>query len=357
MRTVLSRKVDLEPSPLLRAGLLLIATVSAVGLCVILKDILLLAFLGLILSIWLSFPIAFLSKWMPRGIAVFATLFLLLIGISGLGSMVFPKLANQSKSVLEKLPKAVNRVEGWLSQVTEKVPVAQLQQSEKVKEHLGDRFEKWTETGIGALVPAAKGILTGAAGAVFVFVLAAFLAYQPKIYHQGLRQLVPKNRENIFDEAYLRLANGCKRWMLGILCSMTIMGTFTLIGLTVAGIENAFFLAILTFLGTFVPYVGAIASAFPGLLIGLSQSFSHFLFACLVYLGVHIVEGYLVQPLIMKRVVDVPPAVLLIGQAIVGTLFGLLGVIVAAPILVFLNILIQYLYVEQFLNKAPHPER
>ena len=79
-------------------------------------------------------------------------------------------------------------------------------------------------------------------------------------------------------------------------------------------------LGILTFLGTFVPYVGAIASAVPGLIVGLAQSPMHFVYALLVYIGVHLVEGYMVSPYIMKRSVHLRPGWLLFWQLLQGQL-------------------------------------
>jgi predicted PurR-regulated permease PerM len=134
---------------------------------------------------------------------------------------------------------------------------------------------------------------------------------------------------------------------------MTIMGTLTAIGLKIAGIEEWFLLGVLTFLGTFVPYVGAVASAVPGILAALAQSPRHALWAAVVYLGVHIVEGYLVEPLVMRRAVEVKPALLLFGQGLFSAVFGLMGTVVATPLIVCAQTLIDYLWVERKLAKTP----
>jgi predicted PurR-regulated permease PerM len=75
-----------------------------------------------------------------------------------------------------------------------------------------------------------------------------------------------------------------------------------------------------------------------------------------VYLSVHIVEGYIVQPFIMKRAVELKPVVLLMGQAIMMTLFGILGAVVAAPLMVCIQIALEYLYIERTLEKGQSPQ-
>jgi predicted PurR-regulated permease PerM len=142
----------------------------------------------------------------------------------------------------------------------------------------------------------------------------------------------------------------------GIVIAMALMGGLTAAGLAAVGIEQWLLLGVLTFLGTFVPYVGAIASAVPGLLAGLAQSPRQFLLAGAVYVGVHLVEGYLVQPLIMRRAVEIRPALLLFGQGVFGAVFGLLGTIVATPMLVCIQALTGYLWVERRIDKDPKTE-
>jgi predicted PurR-regulated permease PerM len=193
-----------------------------------------------------------------------------------------------------------------------------------------------------------------AGGIVIVIVLAAFFAHDPRTYRDAVRMLVPRSAEEVYDATWEKLQIGLRHWVRGILVSMTIMGIVAAVGLKIAGIQSWAVLGALVFLGTFVPYVGAIASSIPGLLLGLAHSGSQFLAALCVYLGVHIIEGYLVQPFVMRRAVIIQPAFLLIWQLVMGTLCGLLGIIVATPLLVCVQIVVGEVYVRRKLGKSPH---
>ena len=105
-----------------------------------------------------------------------------------------------------------------------------------------------------------------------------------------------------------------------------------------------------------MPYVGAVSSSVPGLLVGLSQSPHHFFLALGVYVGVHVIEGYVVQPYVMRRAVEANPALLLFFQALMGALFGLLGLMVAMPLLTVLQITVTTLWIERRLHKKPPTE-
>jgi predicted PurR-regulated permease PerM len=337
----------LNDKPRVRLLLLLVS----LGLVVIVRDVLLLGFLGILLAVFMSYPVGFLSKWCPRGIAVLIVLFTMLGATVGVSVAMFPQMSEQIQSTFTRLPEAANQIEDWYLRVKKRSSIEQLPQGSKIVNRLGDRLGKMVEAGAAALIPAAKGAVVLVASVVFILVIAAFLVYQPESYKKSTRKLFPMNYVEVFDESYCRLARGLRHWVAGILVAMLIMGLFTAIGLAIAGIDNWLFLGFLTFLGTFVPYLGAISSAIPGLIMGLSQSPVHFLYACFVYLGVHLVEGYIVEPLIMRRAVEIKPAVLLVGQAIFGTLFGIVGIVVAAPFLVCIQVSLEYLYVERYLKK------
>jgi len=84
----------------------------------------------------------------------------------------------------------------------------------------------------------------------------------------------------------------------------------------------------------------------------MTQSSTHLLYAAGVYLGVHIVEGYLIAPLVMRRAVEIKPALLLAGQGSLAAIFGIPGAVVATPLIVCVQTLVQYLWVERRLGKG-----
>ena len=355
-------------------GLILIAVVATAAAAWIGKDVLMLGFLAVLIGVVFSFPVGWLSKVMPRGLAVMLTL-LVFIGLFVLlGWLAADPLSEQVHALREGAPKALKGAKEWLSKLQgegggsggaeagagqgggaqggSQAGGAQ-GGSQAGGQQAGGKAgapEMAAKVGEKAL-PALLALVGGATSIVLVIVLGAFLVYQPEVYRKGFRSLIPREHEAVFDEAWRRVAVALRRWVGGILVSMAIMGGLTAAGLAVAGIKEWLLLGVLTFLGTFVPYVGAIASAVPGLLAGLTQDRTHFLYAAGVYLGIHLVEGYVVQPLIQKKANEVQPALLLFGQGLFGAVFGLMGTVVASPLLVCGQVLVDYLWVERRLGK------
>jgi len=321
----------------MKTGVKLVILVAVLALAWLAHRVILLAFFALVLAVVLSFPVRWLSRLMPRGGAVMVLVVLILGAFTGAVLLGAPALSKQVEDAKETAPRALKKARQWLSE----------KGATQVEEKAGQAAQKASEVA----VPALLGVVSATTEAVLVLVLALFLVAAPDTYRKGVRRLFPREQEPVFDEAYERTGESLRKWVGGILVSMTIMGTLAAVGLAIAGIHDWLLLGLLTFAGTFVPYVGAVASAIPGLLIALSQSPRHVLYALAVYLGVHLVEGYLVQPLVMKRAVEIKPALLLAGQGVMAAIFGLMGTIVATPALVCGQTLVEDLWVKRKLGK------
>lgn len=96
-------------------------------------------------------------------------------------------------------------------------------------------------------------------------------------------------------------------------------------------------------------------SAIPGLLLALAVAPGTALWALVVYVVVQQVEGNVIQPLVQREIVSVPPAFTLFGMVAAGLLFGFLGLLFAAPGAVVAYVLLKRLYVGQVLDESARP--
>ena len=101
---------------------------------------------------------------------------------------------------------------------------------------------------------------------------------------------------------------------------------------------------------TFIPYLGPILAAIPATLIALSQSFETALWVVGLYTIVQGVENYLVTPIVQGRAVSLPPALLIAAGALLAVLFGVIGVLLATPLIVCTMICIQAFYVQDVIG-------
>ncbi len=113
---------------------------------------------------------------------------------------------------------------------------------------------------------------------------------------------------------------------------MVVVGILTYIGLLILGIPLAFSLSVLTALLSFIPNLGPVLSFLPAGLVALTLGWEVVLSVVILYIIVQVIESNAVTPVIEKRMVSTPPALLLGSQVILGTVFGFIGLLLAAPI-------------------------
>lgn len=193
-------------------------------------------------------------------------------------------------------------------------------------------------------------VTTVATNLVVVMFGALFLAAQPKLYRKGLLILIPRSRRELGGEALDDSGRALKLWLVGQLISMGIVGVLTMAGLWLAGVPTPLALGILAGLMDIVPYVGPVFAAIPGLLLALLEGPETALWALVVYVTVQQIEGNIILPLVQRRMVTLPPALTIFAILAGGVLFGVMGVLLAAPLLVVIYVLVKRLYVREALD-------
>jgi predicted PurR-regulated permease PerM len=127
---------------------------------------------------------------------------------------------------------------------------------------------------------------------------------------------------------------------------MLVLGGLLFLGMTIIGLNFAIGFAVFSAFMTVIPNYGSVISAIPPILAGLAQSPGKALLVLIVYLIVNQIEGNLILPLIMARTVEMHPALVTIGLLVMAALFGLIGVLIAIPLLSLTIILVQALWIE-----------
>lgn len=325
----------------------------AFALVVALRDVWQMTFLGVVLAVLWSFPVGFLSRFMPRGVATIASLLVFFAVAGTLTPVLVAPLIEEARQAEQKIPEAMSRAKTWLKH--QHGTGNSIQPAQEFADGIEQKTRKIEQQIMDGIGPALLKATSFGSSAAFIFVIALFFVFEPDTYRKFLRSAVPPAYEKDYDELWGRVGAGLRKWVGGILVSMAIMGTLTAIGLNLIGIDNWLLLGALVFAGTFVPYIGALATAVPGLLMALAVSPEKFALAALVYSGVHVVEGYIVDPYVMRRAIRIQPAVLLVWQVTMGLALGIFGFVIATPLYVCLKTAFDYLYVERGLGKRAFP--
>lgn len=216
-------------------------------------------------------------------------------------------------------------------------------------------------------ITSAVGVGIGAIGNLVVIAfLGLYVAISPGVYRSGALRLLPSDRRgragSVLDEAGQTL----RWWVLGQLVAMSAVAVLSFVGLLVIGMPWALTLALQAGLFAFIPYLGPFIGGAVIVVAALAQSPTMALWAFGVYALVQAAESYVIEPLVQRRAVSVPPALLIGSLVILGILFGIWGLALGAPLAAVLRVLVQKLWVEDVLgdsdragdgpeNEAPAP--
>ncbi|MFC3106068.1 AI-2E family transporter [Salinisphaera aquimarina] len=335
-------------------ALITIATLILIGFLWAISSALLLVFAAFLVAVALDGLGRLLQRLLPisRHLAVIVTSAALAIGLGAafaLGSM----------NVVAQAPQLQKQVSQSIDQIS-----AQFKSYQVAQNLLDEAGGDATQSGSSAnklstqltheLSDAASLTVTTLTDFFLIVIIGLYLALDPRLYQKGLVRLFPPDQRQRVADIGNEATNAVRRWLTGRFVSMTVVGVVSAIGLAVIGIPFALLLGLIAGLLTFVPYLGAIVSAVPALLVAGLHGYNALIYVAVLYLSLHIVEGYVLAPLIQKRAVSIAPGFLLIAQTLGGAIAGLLGIALATPIALVIAVIVQLAYVRDVIGEEPH---
>ena len=346
--------VTARPTPIListrtRTALLL-AVVVLVGLVVwYVPSVLSTVVGGFALALALSFPVRWLSRLMPRGLAILVT-FLALVGVVAVAVLTLVPLAGrQIASLAESAPAIANASERYLSDALNVLqdrgllPSDPEDSAQRVRDTLTNAVQTVGKNALGGALNVVTGTVGFALtlfGVVFVGVYllvdvrrfkAAFLSAAPHHYRRDMKTLW---------EAF---GYSLSKYLGGLVLVLLIQGAVSSVGLFLLGVPYALALGAFVSVTAVIPYLGAWISAVPAVIVALTAvSPTVALLTALLFLGIQQLEGNFLTPKIQGDTLRVHPILVFLAVVIGGGLAGIVGVIVAVPSLAVVRVLFDF---------------
>jgi predicted PurR-regulated permease PerM len=313
-------------------------------------DVILLVFAAVLLAIFLR-GLADLVNYGRRlsdTASVLLVSALLVVISAGAVSLLAPDIAGQYRHLRAELPLSWLKIADYLQQFGwGQTILAQLPDNTEIKRRIAD-------VDLSALLSRVGGYFSttvGAVGNFFVMVLlAVYFASEPKLHTDGLSKIFPVGLRPRVSEVIGAVGATLQWWLLGKLLSMLFIGILTWIGLSVLGVPLALTLGLIAGLLSFIPNFGPIFSAVPAILLAFVDSPIKALYVLILFVVVQLIESNLVTPYIERRTVELPPALTVVAQIMLGVTIGGLGLVLATPILAVVMVLVGKIYIENVLG-------
>jgi predicted PurR-regulated permease PerM len=323
---------------LITLTLVILAAIAWRGIHVLLE-----AFAGVLFGLFLSA----LADWLHQktrlryGWSLAVVLVVLVVLIAGGCWLLASRMAIQLRDLVKELPATLDNLEKYLQEHPPGRVIIEVTHAEKPSAWAGALLHG------GAVF---SNVLEFSEAVIVILVVGIFGAAEPDVYKAGLFHLVPRRHRDRAGQAVDAVTFNLRHWLVGQVVLMIVMAVTTAITLTLLGIPFALALGTIVGVMEIIPYLGAWLSAIPAALIALTVSPFHLVMVLILFLALHVLEGYVLLPLIQRRAVHLPPALTLVVQVLLGELLGILGLFVAAPLTVVGVVLVKMLYIEDTLG-------
>lgn len=297
------------------------------------RDVLVAVGLAIIISSAFDPPVSYLERQrIPRILGTLGLFLITVLIIALVAYTIVPLAIFEVNNLLANLNKASGAVFDIL-------------QSSQVIETLNQSLSHLSNALIAgniSLADIVSNFLGGAFLALSVFVLSFYLTLGKDGVEKFLTAVLPAAYEDQVLSIYTSVRRKIGRWFEGQVFLSLAMGVLVFLGLWLLGVKYSLTLGILAGILELVPYVGPIFAGSMTILITLTNGTSTMaLYALILFIGIQQLEHHILVPAVTKYTTSLNPVVVLIALLAGGQTFGFIGLVLAVPVAVFVQEIVE----------------
>ena len=304
----------------------------AVALVVLMIQPIMIICAGLVLAILFDGGVRLLGRVLPiaRGWRLLIVVIGVVLFLAGTSYLLGVGVLHQVEQLRDTVQQQSVRVTSYLTQQGLMPGASDMSGIARQAMSSVGRLTSWVGTAVGV-------VTTG----FFMLALGLFFAAEPRMYERGVQWLVPRAARPEFALTTERIAFTLRRLFAGKLMGMAAEGVLTFIALWLGGVPLALLLGIITGVLAFIPNIGSFISGVLMIAMGFSAGSDTGLWALGTWLFIQAFDGYILNPTVARRTVDMPPALTLGAQILASALFGLLGLALADTFVVVAKVALE----------------
>lgn len=301
-----------------------------------LRDLVLLVLTAIIIASAIEPGVAFFVRHRLPRVAAVTFMYLAVFGsLFGVVYAFFPPILDDAQSFLSAAPQYLNTLnlpEPLAAFATPSQLAGGTNQAQSIFDTLLAFRSAFTDAS-GGTVRVVSTFFGGIFALILVIVLSFYFAIQETGVDDFVRLVTPHKHEEYMVDLWLRAKKKIGLWMQGQLLLSLIVGIIVYLGLLILGVPYALLLAVLAAVLDLIPIFGSFIAGVLAVIVAFSSGgFGMAVIVAGLFFVVNQFEAHLIYPLVVNKVVGIPPLLVILALIIGGSLAGFLGVLLSVPL-------------------------
>lgn len=302
-------------------------------------------FIGFVIA-WLLDPLATkLSTKMPRVVACILTYLIIFGSLILILAFTVPTLSSSVSEIVNVIPDIVDNAQDFASDVLEKF--GDSKQVESYKNTMLDKIESvgadFASTLPNSIWNFGKGVISGATSIVLGLMIGFYLLFDFRKFQGHLLSIIPKRWHSNTKDLMGRINGKLRSYVGGVLLVCFLVFITQSIGFSLAGLKAPLLFALFCAITDVIPYIGPWIGGAPAVIVGFTIDPMVGVFCLVSVLVCQLLENNFYQPLIMGKTMKLHPVTIMLGLLLFNYFFGMIGMIVATPVIATIKIIFEFI--------------
>ena len=304
-------------------------------------------FIGFVIA-WLFNPLVVKleNRGWNRAVASMVIFLVFILIIFAFFSMLIPTIYTQLNDLIASLPGIFNSLKNWITNFlnnfnsSDMVDVASIEANIfKSMEDLGTNIT----TNLPSMIMNIVGVVFSGLGTMAIsLVVGLYLLFDFNNATDHLLKYIPKTHKYEIETLINQIGEELRKCVRGTLTIACMVFVCDSLGFALAGLKAPILFGLLCGITDLIPYIGPYIGGAAAVIVGFSQNPMTGIIVLSVAVIVQLIENYVLQPVVMSKTVELHPVTIIIGVLIFGHFFGIIGMILAMPIMSLIKVVYRF---------------
>ena len=304
-------------------------------------------FIGFVIA-WLFNPLVVKleNRGWNRAVASMVIFLVFILIIFAFFSMLIPTIYTQLNDLIASLPGIFNSLKNWITNFlnnfnsSDMVDVASIEANIfKSMEDLGNNIT----TNLPSMIMNIVGVVFSGLGTMAIsLVVGLYLLFDFNNATDHLLKYIPKTHKYEIETLINQIGEELRKCVRGTLTIACMVFVCDSLGFALAGLKAPILFGLLCGITDLIPYIGPYIGGAAAVIVGFSQNPMTGIIVLSVAVIVQLIENYVLQPVVMSKTVELHPVTIIIGLLIFGHFFGIIGMILAMPIMSLIKVVYRF---------------